>query len=103
MSQSIEIKLKAIDEASGAIANASAKISGSLNDVLATQKQIVEKSKASDASMKDFATGMSGAATSAFSFYNAIDRVQQSEISLDRANLMVKSSTKSLDDAQRAL
>jgi hypothetical protein len=53
--------------------------------------------------MKDFAVGASGAATSVFSFYSAIDRVHESEISLDRANLMVKSSTKSVDDAQRSL
>ena len=103
MSQNIEVKLKAIDEASGTIANASSKISGSLTDVSAAQKQISEKTNASDASMKDFATGVSGAATSVFSFYSAIDRVQESEISLDRANLMVKSSTKSVDDAQRSL
>ena len=103
MSQNIEIKLKAIDEASATIANASTKINGSLNDVSNTQKQISAQTKVSETSMKDFAVGASGAATSVFSFYSAIDRVQVSEISLDRANLMVKSSSKSVDDAQRSL
>ena len=80
-----------------------AKISGSLNDVSNAEKQVGTQTKVSETSMKDFAVGASGAATSAFSFYSAIDRVQESEISLDRANLMVKSSTKSVDDAQRSL
>jgi hypothetical protein len=53
--------------------------------------------------MRSFATGLSGAATASFSLYSAIDRVEQSQIRADRANLMVHTSTKAVDDAQRAL
>jgi hypothetical protein len=35
--------------------------------------------------------------------YGAYDRINESEISLDRSNLMVKSSTKSVEDVQRSL
>ena len=103
MSQSIEIKLKAIDEASGTIANASNKINGSLDDISEAQKQVSKGAKDSEVSMKDFAVGMSGAATASFSLYSAFDRIQESEISADRANLMVKTSSKAVEDAQRAL
>ena len=103
MSQNIEIKLKAVDEASKTIANASAKINGSLNEVSNTQKQISAQTKVSETSMKDFAVGLSGAATASFSLYSAVDRIQQAELSADRANLMVKTSTKSVEDAQKSL
>jgi len=103
MSQKIEIKLKAIDEASSVVANASSKISGDLEDLAGVQKQVSRGTKESEASMKSFATGLSGAATAAFSFYGAIDRVQSTQISADRANLQVRSSTKAVQDAQEAL
>ena len=48
-------------------------------------------------------TGISGVATASFSLYGAYDRINESEISLDRSNLMVKSSTKAVEDAQRTL
>ncbi len=103
MSQKIEIKLKAIDEASSVVANASDKISGDLEDISGAQKQVSRGTKDSEASMKSFATGLSGAATAAFSFYGAIDRVQSAQLSVDRANLQVRSSTLSVQDAQEAL
>jgi hypothetical protein len=53
--------------------------------------------------MRSFTTGISGVATASFSLYGAYDRVNESEISLDRSNLMVKSSTKAVEDAHRAV
>jgi hypothetical protein len=103
MSQNIEIRLKAIDEASGVIANASSKINSNLGDISDAQKQVSRDAKTSEASMKSFATGLSGAATASFSLYGAIDRVQEAEISADRANLQVRTSTKSVQDAQETL
>ena len=41
--------------------------------------------------MRSFTTGISGVATASFSLYGAYDRINESEISLDRSNLMVKS------------
>ena len=103
MSEKIEIKLKAVDEASDVVASASSKINGNLDSISKAQTQVSKSTKASEASTKDFAVGLSGAATATFSLYSAFDRVNQAELSVDRANLQVKSSTKSVDDAQRAL
>ena len=72
-------------------------------NVAALQAQVGETTKQSEVSMRSFTTGISGVATASFSLYGAYDRVNESEISLDRSNLMVKSSTKSLEDAQQAV
>lgn len=103
MSENIQIKLKAVDEASDVVASASSKINGNLDSISKAQSQVSKTAKESEASTKDFAVGLSGVATATFSLYNAFDRVNQAELSVDRANLQVKSSTKSVDDAQRAL
>jgi hypothetical protein len=78
-----------------------------LNSAQSTVSSLQTQGEASTerdmASMRSFATGLSGAATASFSLYSAIDRVEQSQIRADRANLMVHSSTKAVEDAQRAL
>jgi len=48
-------------------------------------------------SFKDLAVGLSGVTTAAFSLYMSFDRIHKSQVSLDRANLMVQRSTESLD------
>jgi hypothetical protein len=72
-------------------------------NVTALQAQVGETTKQNDVSMRSFTTGISGVATASFSLYGAYDRVNESEISLDRSNLMVKSSTKAVEDAHRAV
>jgi hypothetical protein len=72
-------------------------------NVSTLQGQVGATTKQNTASMRDFTTGISGVATASFSLYGAYDRINESEISLDRSNLMVKSSTKSVEDAQRTL
>ena len=67
------------------------------------QAQVGATTKQNEASMKSFATGISGAATAGFSLYGAYDRVNNAQLSLDRSNLMVKSSTKAIEDAHRAV
>ena len=101
--QEIEITLTAIDDASEVIDEASKKISADVDQVSASQKDVSDAVEQSSGSLRDFTVGASGAATAGFNFYNAIDRVHESEISLDRANLMVRSSTKSVEDAHRAV
>jgi hypothetical protein len=46
---------------------------------------------------------MTGVATAGFGLYNALDNVQDMQISVDSANLKVKSSANSLEDAKRRL
>ena len=72
-------------------------------NVATLQTQVGATTEQNTASMRSFATGLSGAATASFSLYSAIDRIEQSSIRADRANLMVHSSTKAVDDAQRVL
>ena len=106
----LEVHITCVDEASDAVAEASKRISSSVDEVSASQTRVaratqdtVEPTKQSAASMRDFTTGISGVATASFSLYGAYDRINESEISLDRSNLMVKSSTKAVEDAQRTL
>jgi hypothetical protein len=73
------------------------------SEVKTLQTQVATSTKESEASLRSLTVGVSGAATAGFNLYNAYDRVNDSQISLDRSNLMVKSSTKSLEDAQRAV
>ena len=72
-------------------------------NVSTLQAQVGVNTKQNTASMRDLTTGISGVATASFSLYGAYDRINESEISLDRSNLMVKSSTKAVEDAQRTL
>jgi hypothetical protein len=72
-------------------------------NVSTLQAQVGVNTKQNTASMRDLTTGISGVATASFSLYGAYDRINESELSLDRSNLMVKSSTKAVEDAQRTL
>jgi hypothetical protein len=72
-------------------------------NVSSLQGQVGATTKQNTASMRELTTGISGVATASFSLYGAYDRINESEISLDRSNLMVKSSTKAVEDAQRTL
>ena len=68
---------------------------------------IQAKDNASDAirkvgaSTRDLITGFSGLAVSAFSVYQSFDRYQDMAVSVSRANLAVKTSQNSLEDATR--
>lgn len=97
----ILVNLKAIDNASRTIQEASDKIKGSLSDVENSSKRVADQQKEVEKSSKGLITGFSGAATSAFSLYNAYDRVADMQVSVDKANLQVKTSTNSVEDAQR--
>ena len=101
MSQQISITLKAYDEASKTIAEASSKINGSLDQVERGAKGVAGSQRDTQKSTKDLVTGFSGVATAGFSLYNAYDRVADMQVSVDRANLQVKSSTNSVGDAER--
>ncbi len=84
-------------------ANALRELNAAQSNISTLQAQVGANTKQNTASMRDFTTGISGVATASFSLYGAYDRVNESEISLDRSNLMVKTSTKSVEDAQRTL
>jgi len=113
----IEINLELIDNASSQLAEASSSMSSSLDqvseasdrlavsqeDLDARQEKVALFSRENAGSLKDFALGASGAATAGFSLYSSFDRIEKSELAVDRANLQVRTSTKGVEDAQRNL
>jgi hypothetical protein len=78
MSTSLQIDLRAIDNASSTIS----KVGGSA---------------------KSLVLGFNNLASSALNLYNMVDRVKDSQVALDRANLVVMKSSESVRDAQNNL
>ena len=101
MSSQISITLKAYDEASKTIAEASGRIKGDLAEVEAASGRVQQKQEEVAKSSKGLVTGFSGVATAGFSLYNAYDRVADMQVSVDRANLATKRSADSLEKAQK--
>jgi hypothetical protein len=94
MSEKITIEAEAVDNASKEIAKIGDNVEKSMAKVEQRNQSVVR-------SMKDVTVGVSGVATSAFSLYNAYDRVADMQLQVDRSNLMVKQSANSAEDAQR--
>ncbi|MEM3628321.1 MAG: hypothetical protein QXK98_06265 [Candidatus Bathyarchaeia archaeon] len=75
MSQELEVRIRAVDEASEAFERVGA-------------------------SARSLVLGLSGVATSAFSLYQSFDRLEKAQYAVEKANLAVKSSLKAVEDAQ---
>jgi len=103
MSSQIDVKIKAYDEASKTVAEAGNKIKKELKEVETTNKRVAAAQKETIKSSRDLVTGFSGVATSAFSLYNAFGKIENVQLKIDKANLQVKTSANSLEDAQRRL
>jgi hypothetical protein len=103
MSSQIDVRIKAYDEASKTVAEAGNKIKKELKDVETTNKRVAAAQKETIKSSRDLVTGFSGVATSAFSLYNAFGNIEDVQLKIDKANLQVKTSANSLEDAQRRL
>jgi len=94
LSTNIDITLRGFDKASDVIKGVSDKIVG-------TQETVRTANNKVDKSGKDVAISFNNIATSGLALYNSVDRVQSSQVALDRANLGVKSSANAVADAQR--
>jgi hypothetical protein len=94
LTTNINILLKAVDQASGTIKSVAATADTSLSKMKDANIK-VEKSS------KDVALAFNNVATSGLALYNSIDRVQTAQVGLDRANLAVKTTANSVEDAQR--
>lgn len=97
----VNVILKATDEASKTVAEAAEKITGSMETVEEAGKRVGQAQKRTEASAKDLALGFNQLATSAFSLYDAVDRVQDMQVQVARANLQVKVSLNATEEAQR--
>ena len=101
MSTEIGIHITAKDDASQRIAAASNNITQNMQKVeQSASKASVATQKASN-STKDAVVGFSGLAVSAFGVYTTFDRIEKSGVAVDRANLMVKRSTETLEAAPK--
>lgn len=78
----IDILIKAQDQASGTIA---------------------QIASTTEMSTKQMVQSFSNVATAAFNLYNSYDRIHDSEVALDRANVTMKASLNALEDSQKKL
>jgi DNA repair ATPase RecN len=102
MSQELEMRITAkVDEALAAIRQLGDRVEGAFSQIEKANERVVEAQRLMVGSTRDVITGLSGVATASFSLYNAFDRVRDMQVSVDRANLQVKQSLNSLEDAQR--
>lgn len=102
MSQTdINILLRATDQASSVIDSAASKLSGNMAKIEDANKKVTQTSDKVGASSKQVALAFNNLATSGMALYNAYDRIRDSQVQVDRANLMVQSTLNSLNDAQR--
>jgi hypothetical protein len=99
----LNVAIRGYGANSAEAASALRELNAAQSNVSSLQGQVGVTTKQNTASMRELTMGISGVATASFSLYGAYDRINESEISLDRSNLMVKSSTKAVEDAQRAL
>jgi tetratricopeptide (TPR) repeat protein len=97
----IKIILKALDEASATLRRAADTIEGKLDAVEKANTKVEKSSKNVEMSTKDVALAWNNAATGAFALYNAVDRVMDMQVNLDRANIQVKASAGAVERAQR--
>lgn len=101
MSEEIQILLTALDNASKVIADASNNVKASLGQVDGAATQVQQSQQKAETSTKSLALGLNNAATAGFSLVNSVENIERSQVALDRANLMVKSTQNSLEDATR--
>ena len=99
--EGLNIPIKAIDEATAVFQKVSDEAQKSLGNVETATEQVTKTQEKASLSMKDTVVAFSGVATSAFSLYNAYDNVVDMQVSVDKANLAVKSSLNSVEDAQK--
>jgi len=95
------VTAKALDEASAALKTLASNAENSMGQIETSVQAVDEAQKNMDASMTKLVTGFAGVATSAMNLYNAYDRVQDMTVSVDKANLAVKTSLNSVEDAQK--
>ncbi|MEM2177027.1 MAG: hypothetical protein QXN34_06845 [Archaeoglobaceae archaeon] len=101
MSANISIYIKAFDEASKEVESVAEATSNALKQIENSTKNVAEATEISWKETKQAITTFSQFATSAFALYSIIDNLADSQINLQRAQLLVHQSLKALEDAQK--
>jgi NH3-dependent NAD+ synthetase len=93
--------IKAVDDASAVFEKVQSSAEESMGQVQKATQGVEAAHEQMTTNLRGVVTGFSGVATSAFALYNAYDRVQDMTVSVDRANLAVKTTLNSVEDAQK--
>ncbi|MBS7647961.1 hypothetical protein KEJ24_09045 [Candidatus Bathyarchaeota archaeon] len=101
LSSNISIHISAVDEASRIIESVGTEVQQTLSEVNSVVEETGRNWKETLLTVKDATKAFSGLTTAAWSLYQSIDRVQDMQLTLDRANLKVKATLNALEDAQR--
>jgi len=101
LSTEINIYLKATDYASNVVTDVASKLSGSMAKIDDVNRNVKKSTENVTVSSKQMGLAFNNVATSGFALYNAIDRVMDMQVQVDRANLQVKVSLNSVEDAQK--
>jgi phage-related protein len=101
MSQvTIEIILRAIDEASEAVSSMSRLVESSMESIEQANVQVEKATRAVDVSFKDLTFRMNNLVALGFGLYNTIDRIEKAQYAVEKANYAVQAALKSVEDAQ---
>jgi NH3-dependent NAD+ synthetase len=101
MSQELEFRIRAIDEASEVFESIGTSAEDALNRVSAASDAVAAAEEKATYSARSLVVGLSGVATSAFSLYQGFDRIEKSQYAVERANYLVQASLKAVEDDQR--
>jgi len=96
----VQIQVTAVDKATAQIKEMTGKIEGSMDTITKASEKVDASQKKIDMSGKQVALAFNNVATSGMALYNAIDRVQDMQVQVNRANLAVKSSLDAVEGAQ---
>jgi hypothetical protein len=97
----LEVPIRAIDEATAVFRKVSDEAQKSMGQVEEAAQKVEYTHQQMTAGMKGVVTGFSGVATSVFALYGAYDRLDDMQVSINRANYQVQSSLNMAEDAQR--
>jgi hypothetical protein len=100
MSSEIQILLTAVDEATETINQVAANLQAANSQITNSTTAVSAATEEANVSVKNNASAFNNLATSGMSLYMAIDRVENSQVALDRAHLVVEKSTNSVTSAQ---
>ena len=96
----IEILVSAVDKATATIKDIGSKVDASMSKIETANSKVDASNQKVEASGKQVALAFNNVMTSGMALYNAIDRVQDMQLQVDKANLAVKSSLNAAEDAQ---
>ena len=100
MSSEVQITLTAVDNATTTINQVASNLQSANNQISGSTASMVASTEEANVSVKNNALAFNNLATSGMSLYMAIDRVENSQVMLDKAHLVVERSTNAVTSAQ---